>query len=142
MMMTIPPQLNAHTYEHTHTHTHIKKNTQLASVFITQQEILGADDGDTEITSHLHLSKPVEPVHLCRASLLHLSPPSSQSLPTGSVEQHKARYRRCVTSLQIVCFHMFSSIKDFCLIIPRGPRIFPACLFASYVSVFPSPPEG
>ena len=23
--MTIPPQLNAHTYEHTHTHTHIKK---------------------------------------------------------------------------------------------------------------------
>lgn len=58
----------------THISTPTYTNTQLASVFITQQRILGAEDREIEKTSHLHFSKPLEPFHLYSAFLLHLFP--------------------------------------------------------------------
>lgn len=101
------------------THT----NTHLASVFITQQEILGADDRDIEIKSPacLKTAGAAPFVHGISSSFI---PLSSQILPTGSAElvfyTIRSGIQRYVTFLQILYFDKFSSIKDFCLRIPRG----------------------
>lgn len=80
-------------------HTHINTHTHSWHRFVlynNKKETFGAQE--IEISSHLHFSKPPEPFHLCRASLLHLSPP--QMLLTGSGElifpQYIAKYKRYV----------------------------------------------
>lgn len=129
----------------THMNTHTHTNTQLASVFITQQEILGAGDREIEITSHLHFSKPLEPCHLCRASLLHLSPCLHKFYSRAQwnlffFSLYTARYTSMWLSFKfciLTCF-LQSGVSPW---ESQGARI-SAYLFDSHVSVFPSPSKG
>lgn len=106
-------------------YTHVHMNTQLASVSITQQYFLGADDGEIEITGHLHFSNPLEPFHLCCASPLHLSTCLHTFYPGAKwslcfLPPHIARYGvGYVTFLQMFYFDMFCIFSQGFL--PKNP---------------------